>query len=253
MNRCGIPAPPDYETAGHRRVNETMDIVVDPLDGSHGVARPGFAERLVSYNFRPAIDDSTRIRFMSKLIRSLLLPVLLVLPFAGVQADEYQDALQVFKSAGESSHFIENSYGYALFPTITKAGFIIGGGYGEGRVYEQGRYIGDTSMTQGSIGLQLGGQAFSQIIFFRDKRALSEFTSGNFEFGAEASAVGIRAGASAQTTTTGSSTSTSRGQGRANTKSRGYYKGMAIFTVAKGGLMFQATVGGQKFRYQPRR
>jgi lipid-binding SYLF domain-containing protein len=106
-------------------------------------------------------------------------------------------------------------------------------------------------MTQGTIGLQVGAQAFSQIIFFRDKRALSEFTSGNFEFGAEASAIGITAGASAQATTTGSSTSTSRSQGDAHTRSRGYYKGMAIFTVAKGGLMFQATVGGQKFGYTP--
>lgn len=190
---------------------------------------------------------------MTKLLRILFPAVLIALPWTTVQADEYEDALAVFERAGESSRFLDNSYGYALFPTITKGGVVVGGAYGEGRVYEQGRYIGDVSMTQASIGLQLGGQAFSQIIFFRDKRALDEFVSGNFEFGAEASAVGIKAGASAQATTTGSSTSTSRSQASANTRSKGYYKGMAIFTVAKGGLMFQATVAGQKFRFTPRR
>lgn len=190
---------------------------------------------------------------MMKHLRILFLGLLVALPWTTLQADEYQDALEVFKQAGESNRFLENSYGYALFPTITKGGVVIGGAYGVGRVYEQERYVGTVSMTQASIGLQLGGQAFSQIIFFRDKRALDEFVSGNFEFGAEASAIGIQAGASAQATTTGSSTSTSRGQGSANTKSKGYYKGMAIFTVAKGGLMFQATVAGQKFRFTPRR
>ncbi|MDZ7842787.1 MAG: lipid-binding SYLF domain-containing protein [Gammaproteobacteria bacterium] len=188
---------------------------------------------------------------MRKLLRSLLCSVVVMLPLSAAHADEYRNALEVFKAAGESGRFFDNSYGYALFPTVTKAGFMVGGAYGEGRVYEQGRYVGNTTMTQGSIGLQLGAQAFSQIIFFRDERALSEFTNGNFEFGAEASAIGITAGASAQATTTGSSTSTSRNQGDAHTRSRGYYKGMAIFTVAKGGLMFQATVGGQKFRYTP--
>lgn len=190
---------------------------------------------------------------MRKLLRGLLFSVAVLLPFSAAHADEYRNAMEVFKAAGESGRFFNNSYGYALFPTITKAGLVVGGAYGEGRVYEQGRYVGNTSMTQASIGLQLGAQAFSQIIFFRDKRALSEFTSGNFEFGAEASAIGVTAGASAQATTTGSSTSTSRGQGSAHTRSPGYYKGMVIFTVAKGGLMFQATVGGQKFRYTPAR
>jgi lipid-binding SYLF domain-containing protein len=190
---------------------------------------------------------------MSKPLRGLFLSLLIALPFSTARADEYQVALDVFRSAGESSRYFDNSYGYALFPTIAKAGMVVGGAYGEGRVYEQGRHVGNTTMTQGSIGLQLGGQAFSQIIFFRDKRAFTEFTSGNFEFGAGASAVGITAGASAQATTTGSSTSTSRSQRNARTTSPGYYKGMAIFTVAKGGLMLEAAVTGQKFRYRARR
>ncbi|MBS1270677.1 MAG: hypothetical protein MAG794_01639 [Gammaproteobacteria bacterium] len=190
---------------------------------------------------------------MLKPLRGLFLSLFIVLPFSAVQADEYQVALNVFKRAGGSSHYFNNSYGYALFPTIAKAGLVVGGAYGEGRVYEQGRYVGDAAMTQASIGLQLGGQAFSQIVFLQDKRAFREFISGKFEFGAEASAVAIRAGASAQATTTGSSTSTSSGQYDANTTSRGYYNGMAIFTVAKGGLMLQATLAGQKFSYRSTR
>ncbi|MGB8410395.1 MAG: YSC84-related protein [Gallionella sp.] len=107
-------------------------------------------------------------------------------------------------------------------------------------------------MTQITVGLQLGGQAFSQIIFFEDKRAFDEFTGGNFEFGAEASAVAITAGASAQATTTGSSAGASGGKNDAKTTGS-YYRGMAIFTVAKGGLMYEASVGGQKFSYTPKK
>ena len=105
-------------------------------------------------------------------------------------------------------------------------------------------------MTQLTVGLQLGGQVFSEIIFFADKRVLDEFTSGNFEFGAQATAVAITAGASAQAGTTGTSAGASAGQNNAEGKGV-YHKGMAIFTVAKGGLMYEAAVGGQKFSYTP--
>ena len=167
-------------------------------------------------------------------------------------ADEYTDTIAVFKKAGESSRFFNTAYGYAVFPTIGKAGVGIGGAHGKGRVYERGKYIGDASMTQITVGFQLGGQAFSEMIFFEDQRALKEFTSGNFEFGAEASAVAITAGASAQAGTAGASAAASGNQDKARTKGN-YYKGIAIFTVAKGGLMFEAAVGGQKFNYSPRR
>jgi lipid-binding SYLF domain-containing protein len=167
------------------------------------------------------------------------------------RADEYQDTMNIFKKATESSGFFKTAYGYAVFPTIGKGGVGVGGAYGKGRVYEKGKYIGDTSMTQVSVGLQLGGQAFSQIIFFEDQRALQEFTGGNFEFSAEASAVAITAAAGAQASTTGSSAGASAGKSDATVKG-GYHKGMATFTVAKGGLMYQATVAGQKFSYKPR-
>ena len=188
---------------------------------------------------------------MSKKLHIHLLWFLLIVPFTGALADKYQDTIKIFKGAGESSGFFDNSYGYAVFPTIGKGGFGIGGAHGEGRVYAQGKYVGDTSMTQLTIGLQLGRQAFSQIIFFQDKRAYDEFTSGNFEFGAQATAVAITAGASAATTTTGSSAGASGGRHDATTVGS-YYKGMATFTVAKGGLMYEASIGGQKFSYTPR-
>jgi lipid-binding SYLF domain-containing protein len=188
---------------------------------------------------------------MFKRLVSVLAVLVLALPASLAFADEYADTINVFKKAGESGNFFKTAYGYAVFPTVGKGGVGIGGAYGKGRVYEKGKYIGDTSMTQVTVGFQLGGQAYSQIVFFEDKRALDEFTGGNFEFGAEASAVAITAAAGAKATTAGSSAGVSGGQHDAKTVGR-YNKGMAIFTVAKGGLMYEATVGGQKFSYEKR-
>ncbi len=175
-----------------------------------------------------------------------------LLPVAPAWADEYADTVAVFQKAGQSGAFFKHAHGYAVFPTIGKGGVGVGAAHGNGRVYEQGKYIGDTSMTQVSVGLQLGGQAFSQIIFFEDARSLKEFTSGNFEFGAEASAVAITAAAGGQAGTGGASAGASGGKHDATTVGK-YYKGMATFTVAKGGLMYQATVGGQKFTYKAKK
>ena len=189
---------------------------------------------------------------MYLLVRRLLVLALFVLPINQVLADDYADTINVFRAAGESGQFFKKSYGYAVFPTVGKGGIGLGGAYGSGRVYARDKYVGDTSMAQVTVGLQLGGQAFSQIIFFEDKRAFDEFTGGNFEFGAEASAVAITAGVSAQATTTGASAGASGGQHDANTTGS-YYHGMAIFTVAKGGLMYEASIGGQKFSYTPKK
>jgi len=163
-------------------------------------------------------------------------------------ADDYTDAVEVFRNA-VSSEFFDDSYGYAIFPIIGKGGVGIGGAHGRGRVYARGAHVGNTKMTQLTVGFQLGGQAFSQIIFFEDERAFTDFTTGNFEFGAQATAVAITAGASAAATTTGTATGVSGGSNDAKTFGS-YHRGMAIFTVAKGGLMYEATVGGQKFSYK---
>jgi lipid-binding SYLF domain-containing protein len=187
---------------------------------------------------------------MNTLIRGLLVIAFLVVASGPVRADEYTDTIALFKNAGRSGAFFPKAYGYAVFPTIGKGGFIVGAAHGNGHVYAHGKYIGDTSMTQVSVGFQAGGQAYSEIIFFEDRRTLDDFTSGNFEFSADASAVAITAGASASAGTDGTTGSASGGQKDAAT-SGSYYKGTVVFTIAKGGLMYQATIGGQKFSYKP--
>lgn len=166
-------------------------------------------------------------------------------------ADSYSDTEALFREAGQSSSYFRTSYGYAVFPTIGKGGLVVGAAHGDGRVYVHGKYVGDTSMTQVSVGLQAGGQAYSQIIFFKDKRAFDEFTRGNFEFDAGVSAVAITAAAGGSVGTTGASANASGTERNAKTAGD-YYKGVAVFTIVKGGAMYQATVAGQKFSYTPR-
>jgi len=178
-----------------------------------------------------------------------LAPLLLAALVLPARADDYADTIAAFQKASESKSFFANAYGYAVFPTIGKGGVVVGGAHGSGRVYEKGKHVGDVSMTQLSVGAQLGGQAFSEIIFLQDKRAFDEFTKGEFEFGAEASAVAITAGVSAQTGTGGTGAGKSITSDKAQVAGK-YQKGMAVFTVAKGGLMYEATVGGQKFSYK---
>ena len=187
---------------------------------------------------------------MSKRLISILGFLFLLLPISSAWADEYSETVALFQDAGESGDLMKTAYGYAVFPTVGKVGVGIGGAYGKGRVYRKGEYIGDTSVKQLTVGLQAGGQAYSQLILFQHPEALKEFTGGNFEFGAEASAVAITAAAGAQAGTTGGSMGASGGKKDATTVGQ-FHKGMAVFTVAKGGLMYEATVAGQKFKYKP--
>jgi lipid-binding SYLF domain-containing protein len=123
-----------------------------------------------------------------------------------------------------------NSYGYAIFPSIGKGAVGVGGAYGHGEVFEQGNRIGYCDITQGSIGLALGGQDYSELLVFQTKDALDRFKAGNFAFDANASAVAIKAGAA----------TTAK-----------YDNGVAVFVKAKAGLMGEASVGGQNFSFQP--
>ena len=168
-------------------------------------------------------------------------------------ANSYSEAIKVFSNAGESGRYFKTAYGYAIFPTIGKGGLFFGGAaYGEGKVFVGDKHVGNSTVTQFSLGPQLGGQAFSQIIFFEHEQAFKDFTAGNFEFSAQASAVAITAGVSAEANTGGGmAAGISGGRNDAATASGGYRKGMAIFTVATGGLMFEASLGGQKFTYVP--
>jgi lipid-binding SYLF domain-containing protein len=187
---------------------------------------------------------------MNNLVRGFLLAAFLASTSTPVLADEYSDTVALFKNAGQSAAFFAKSYGYAVFPTVGKGGLVVGAAHGSGHVFARGKHVGDTSITQVSVGFQAGGQAYSEMIFFEDQRAFDEFTSGNFEFSADASAIVITAAASGSAATTGATGSASGGKKDAETVGK-YHKGMVVFTIAKGGLMYEAAVAGQKFSYKP--
>src|SRR3974390_1013254 len=201
------------------------------------------------------VDDTpggvSQRRWTMRPMKGIFLAVAAMLLAIGpALADEYSDTTNLFKNAGESAAFFGNSYAYVVFPTIGKAGLGVGGAHGSGRAYEQGKYVGDAKMTQLSVGLQAGGQAFSEMIFFQDKRSFDDFKSGNFDFGANASAVVITAAASGSASGSGSSASASAGKKDAKTAGE-YRKGSAVFVISKGGLMYEASISGQKFSYTP--
>jgi lipid-binding SYLF domain-containing protein len=176
---------------------------------------------------------------------------ILSLPLATsvAHAGQDSDTIELFKHSGESAVFFDNCYGYAVFPTIGEGGLLVGGARGKGHVYVHDRLVGDTTMTRLSIGFQAGGQAYSEIIFFEGKRDLDEFESGKFEFNAGASAIAITASASASIGTDRFSSQASREPTDATTNGN-YQTGMAVFTIAKGGLMYAADIAGEKFSYK---
>jgi len=183
--------------------------------------------------------------------RKIFLLLILTLPLTGwaEDGDAYSKALKKFQETPVIAAMMAESYGYALFPTVGKGGIGIGAAFGNGRVYVGGKHVADTSLGQISIGFQLGGTAFSEIVLFKNKDAFEEFSTGTFAFGAEASVVAITSGAQAMATTTGtSSTASDRAPGGA---AAGAWKGgMATFVYAKGGLMYEAAISGQKFGYK---
>lgn len=176
----------------------------------------------------------------------------LLLWTAAASAGPYADTITLFKNAGASNAFFGSCYGYAVFPSVGQGALIVGGAHGKGHVYEHDAYVGDSTVTQVSVGFQAGGRAYSMIVFFEDKRAFDEFTRGNYEFAADASATAITASASSSVGTTGASAGASGGKNDATTSGSAYYKGMAVFTIVKGGAMFQAAVAGQKFSFTPK-
>ena len=187
--------------------------------------------------------------------RYLILSVLIIFAsnFSNLaQADSYSNAIDVFRKSPAIQLFFKNAYGYAVFPTVGKGGIGIGGAYGKGQVYRGGKVTGTTKLFKATIGFQLGGQAFSEIIFFQDKRAYDDFTSGEFEFDATASVVAITAGAQAKAGTEGATAGASSGPATGTQAKTNYRKGMAVFVHAKGGLMFEAAIGGQKFSFKPK-
>ena len=161
---------------------------------------------------------------------ALIAAVLVPLPLDAQSHEDVQEVIQKFEEGdpGMQAWFRE-AYGYAVFPSVGKAGMGIGGARGHGLLYEQGQLVGKTTLTQVTVGFQFGGQEFSEVIFFKDKTAFDDFTRENFEMGAQVSAVALTTGASADLA---------------------YNGGVAVVTATKGGLMYEATVGGQKFSFE---
>jgi lipid-binding SYLF domain-containing protein len=188
---------------------------------------------------------------MKAMLGNLILIGALGISVGTAHASRETDATGLFNSAGESASYFNRSYAYAIFPTIGKGGLGVGAAHGTGHVYRQGRLLGRVTMNQLSVGWQAGGEAYSEIIFFQDKSALDNFTSGNFEFSGDVGATVITASASASAGSTGENSGASADQHQAATQGE-YHHGMAVFEIAKGGLMFNATVEGQKFSYRPR-
>jgi lipid-binding SYLF domain-containing protein len=184
------------------------------------------------------------------MLRHIRLFALLIagLAFASTAlADNYSETVALFKKAGESAQYFRGSYGYAVFPNVGKGGVGVGGAFGRGKVFRGNAAVADVTLTQLSVGFQLGGQAYSEIIFFENKTTFDDFLSGNFEFGADASAVAITASASAGLNSAGGA-SAGVGATKDNAATAGgYHHGVAVFTIAKGGLMYQAAISGQKF------
>ncbi len=165
--------------------------------------------------------------------------------------DDYSFQLRSYRESAVSAPFFKNSYGYAFFPTVGKGGVGIGGAYGKGQVYRDGKVTGTASLFKVTIGFQLGGQAFSELIFFQDKRAYDEFINGAFELDATASAVAITAGAQASAGTGGASAGVSVGPQSGEQLGGNYVNGTAVFIHTKGGLMYEAAIGWQKFKFRP--
>jgi lipid-binding SYLF domain-containing protein len=177
-------------------------------------------------------------KHMKPTIRNAVLAGLVVLavtPSPAARAaelkTEVEQAIDAFNKADSSlKKLFDDSIGYAVFPSVGKGGFIIGGERGKGLVYEKGKPIGEVTLTEVNIGAQVGGEHFYEVIFFQTEDALKTFKESKYEMAAEANAVAAAEGAA---------------------KNAKYQQGVAIFTLPRGGLMVQASIGGQKFKFKP--
>jgi len=172
------------------------------------------------------------------LMLTFVLAAFAALPKFSLAQDDKEKVLRTSREAKAAflktdpalQKFFADSYGYVIFPNIGKGGVIVGGAAGNGTVYEKGAPVGTANMVQATVGAQIGGKAFREVIFFETKEALDRFKNNNFEFSGQIAAVALKSGVSA------------------NAK---YAEGVAVFTEDKGGLMAEVSVGGQKFTYKP--
>ena len=184
-----------------------------------------------------------------KILKSVFVCATLLVFANAAWADKFDEAITSFKQSPKSSKYFDKAYGYAIFPEVGKAGFIIGGEHGGGKVYEKGKFVGTASITSVSVGAQAGAKEYAEMIFFHKKEDFAKFKGGEFQLAGnmEATLVTMNASASAGTETSSAEASTTR-----NTAATGggYNNGVAVFVVTRGGLMAGIAVGGQKIKYK---
>jgi len=172
---------------------------------------------------------------MTALVRLLsplpLMAALLTIPSRALAQEDVPAVIEKVKAKDPGMEKIfADAVGYAVYPTVGKGAIGVGGAHGNGWVYQGGKLIGKSSLTQVTVGFQLGGQAYSEVVLFQTQQALDNFKLGHLKLDAQASAVAVTARAS---------------------RDLAYRDGVAIVTMAKGGLMYEASVGGQKFSFKP--
>ncbi len=170
---------------------------------------------------------------------------------SGQSVKDLSETIETFKSVPVVQPFFDNCYGYAVWSRIARAGIGLGGATGRGQVYVDGEITGFSRLVDVSIGFQLGGQVYRQIVFFEDASAYDGFTAGKFEFNAQASAVAVTASARASSGTQGSQASVGAASSAELVGAETYYEGMRVFTMTVGGLMYQATIAGQRYNFRP--
>jgi hypothetical protein len=163
--------------------------------------------------------------------------------------EDFSETIELFRAIPQVAPYFQSAYGYAVWQRIGRAGLGIGGATGKGQVYVGGKVTGFSRLSDITFGAQAGGQTYRQVTFFENKAAYDQFTTGKFEFDASASAVAVTASAQASAGTAG--TSATAGAGNPSTGAgAGYQGGMQTFTMAEGGLMYAATIGGQKYNFK---
>jgi lipid-binding SYLF domain-containing protein len=185
----------------------------------------------------------------SKLVLSAALLAGLATVAQAQRVRDVSDTVELFQGISQVAPYFASAYGYAVWPRIAQGGLGIGASRGRGQAYVNGQFTGFSTLIEVSIGLQAGGQTYRQIVFFQNREAYDDFTSGGFEFDASASAVAVTASAQAGAGTQGASASAGAGNPNA-AAGGGYHNGLQVFTMAEGGLMYQATIAGQRYRFE---
>ncbi len=186
--------------------------------------------------------------------RTLALVAILLATTASAQrVRDFSEAIDAFQAVPAVQPFFDNAYGYVVWRRIARGGFGIGGATGRGQVYVNGEVTGFSRLIDVSVGFQLGGQVYRQIIFFENKAAYDDFTDGGYEFDAQAAAIAVTASAQASSGTQGSQAAVGAATTSELAGASAYHNSTRVFTIARGGLMYQVTIAGQRYNFRPLR